>query len=119
MIKKNSILALSAFLLITTCLATESESISKAQHLNSKPITKEQALENKQLRHLVDSECPSVVVCGTSDTSKQVAIAIKQNQKANSCYIRVGDTEMSKISGEATTRCQTMMGSINPIVRDN
>lgn len=63
------------------------------------------------------SVCPEVIVCGTGDTSKQTYAAYLNNQKAYQCYYKYGDNEMSKIAGNAMTRCQTMYGTLNPTIR--
>jgi hypothetical protein len=65
------------------------------------------------------SECQDVIICHSGDKSKQVLNAYLENQKAYECYRKFGDTEMSKIAGNAMTQCQTMYGSINPTIRKN
>lgn len=61
--------------------------------------------------------CQAVILCKSGDTSKQTYTAYLENQKAYTCYYKSGDTAMAKIAGEAMTTCQTMYGSINPILR--
>ncbi|HLX54390.1 MAG TPA: hypothetical protein VKR58_10635 [Aquella sp.] len=63
------------------------------------------------------SDCPGVIICHSGDKSKQTLNAYLEDQKAYECYRKFGDTEMSKIAGKAMTQCQTMYGSINPIIR--
>jgi hypothetical protein len=63
------------------------------------------------------SYCHGVIACGTGDSAKQTAAASIYNQEAYECYYKTGDLEMAKIASNATTRCQTMYGSLNPTIR--
>lgn len=63
------------------------------------------------------NSCPDVIICRMGDNSKQTYTAYEQNQKAYQCYFKYGDASMAKLAGNEMTRCQTMYGSINPIIR--
>jgi hypothetical protein len=63
------------------------------------------------------SDCPGVILCTSGDNSKRTLTAYEEDQRAYQCYSRFGDTQMSKIAGQAMTNCQTMYGSINPTIR--
>lgn len=63
------------------------------------------------------ADCPGVIICKSSDNSKQTLTAYEEDQKAYQCYLKLGDTEMRKIASSAMTLCQTMYGSINPSIR--
>ncbi len=65
------------------------------------------------------NSCPEIILCKSSDNSKQTHIAYTQDQKSYQCYYKFGDVDMAKIAGKAMTLCQTMYGSINPTTRKN
>lgn len=72
---------------------------------------------NEESGSLTSTQCPDIIVCGTGDTSKETYATYLYDQKAYQCYYKLGDVEMAKIASSAATRCLTMYGSINPIIR--
>lgn len=110
------------YLIINGVNALENESTVKQHSTNCNKCinstSKTQIEENKHLLNLVNSECPSVVICGTADGAKQIIKAITHNRQANTCYTKNGDSEMANFSAAETTRCQTMLGSITPTIKN-
>ena len=65
----------------------------------------------------LQKQCPDVIICGTSDSSKQTDFAANHNQAAYQCYYQTGDEEMAKLAGYNSIRCKTMYGSLNPTIK--